>query len=122
MKPSLAVGVFFLLLIFKPFTATAGSCSELAQKADKEKARIPGYMSGRKVIGRGRAYFYAAPDAACRLKATFVIPNDIVQAYFDVKGYTEVTYWDAKANAVTGWIPNSRLVETGTGIGPREEQ
>ena len=127
MKASVAfaVWIFLSLMAFKPFAAIAGttkSCSELAQNAEKEKVRIPGYMSGRKVVGRGRVYFYAAPSASCRMKNTFVIPNDEVQAYADVEGYTEVTYWDAKGYDVTGWIPNSRLVETGTGIGPRYEQ
>lgn len=122
---ALAVWIFLSLMAFKPFAAIAGttkSCSELAKKAEKQKVRIPAYMSGRKVVGRGRAYFYAAPSTSCRVKNTFVIPNDEVQAYGDVEGYTEVTYWDAKGNDVTGWIPNSRLVETGTGIGPRYGQ
>lgn len=50
------------------------------------------------------------------------MPNDTVQAYADVQDFTYVVYWDAKGNDVSGWMQNSRLVSTGTGIGPDYEK
>jgi hypothetical protein len=51
------------------------------------------------------------------MKGVFIVPNDEVQAYSDVEKFTED--WDSKGNDVSGWALTSRLVETGTGIGPR---
>jgi hypothetical protein len=78
-------------------------------------------MSGRKVIGKGRLYFYSAPDTKCRIKNTFIIPNDRVEAYGEYGDFTEVIYWGAKGDGVEGWVPSARLTETRTGIGNKEE-
>jgi hypothetical protein len=115
----------FLVVFLKSVDGLAASsetCSNLAAQAEKTKSRIPGYSSGRKVVGKGRALFYRAPNESCPMKGVFVIPNDEVQAYSDVERFTEVVYWDAKGNDVSGWVLTSRLVETGTGIGPRYEK
>jgi hypothetical protein len=78
-------------------------------------------MSGRRVIGTGRLHFYSAPDSKCLTRNTFVIPNDKVEAYFDYGGYTSVTYW-GNGEGIEGWVISDRLVETGTGIGNKEEE
>jgi len=97
-------------------------CPNSVGNLEKAKVRIPGYTSGRVVVGKGRAYFYTAPDDRCRMKQVFVISGDQLDAYFDVPGWTEVTYWTGKSGEVSGWIPNSRLAETGTGMAPNYEK
>lgn len=101
---------------------TVKSCPKELSALEKSKMSIPSHLSGRVIIGKGRAYFYDAPDERCRMKHVFVIPGDHVEAYFDVPGWTEVTYWNAKGGDVSGWIPNSHMAETGTGIGPDYEK
>lgn len=116
--------IFLSLMMLMPLLsgATESVCAKIAEKAEKEKVRIPAHMSGRKVIGKNRAYFYTAPDKRCRSRNIFVVPNDGVQAYEDVQNFTYVTYWDARGNDVSGWMLNSRLTDTGTGIGPNDER
>ncbi len=97
-------------------------CTQAGEKADRERALIPGYRSGRKVIGRGRAYFYTAPDKRCKMKDVFVIPNDRLDAYSTYGEFTEVVYWNSKNGDVDGWVLSSRLAETGEGIGPEPQQ
>lgn len=97
-------------------------CPSGLSELEKAKVSIPSHMSGRVVVGEGRSYFYTSPDERCRMKRLFVIPGDRVEAYFDVPGWTQVTFWNAKGGDVSGWISNSRLKETGTGIGPNYEK
>jgi hypothetical protein len=120
-QPALFIPLVFLL--YSPFamSGTSEACSKVAELAAQDKAKIPGYISGRKVIGKGRLYFYTAPDTKCRMKNTFVIPHDRVEAYSDYGDFTQIVYWDAKGNDVEGWVPSNRLAETGTGIGNKEE-
>jgi hypothetical protein len=96
------------------------ACSKIAEMAVRHQAFIPRHLSGRRVVGNGRFYLNFAPDKRCRMKDVFVVPNDRVEAYSDYQGFTDVTYWDAKGNDVSGWVLSSRVVETGTGIGPKE--
>jgi hypothetical protein len=117
--------IIFLIVFLEPvdvLAASSGTCVHLVALAEMTKARIPGYSSGRKVVGKGHALFYRAPSESCPMKGVFIIPNDEVQAYSDVEKFTEVVYWDAKGHDVSGWMLTSRLVETGTGIGPRYEK
>jgi hypothetical protein len=117
--------IIFLVVFIKPLDGLAVSgetCNDLAAQVEKTKARIPGYSSGRKVVGKGHALFYRAPSESCPMKGVFVVPNDEVQAYSDVEKFTEVVYWDSKGNDVSGWVLTSRLVETDTGISPQNEK
>jgi hypothetical protein len=98
-------------------------CSTTNQKAEREKAMIPTNLSGRKVIGTGRLYFYTAPGPTCRQKNLFLVPGDLLEAYADYGNYTQVVYWNSKnGNEAEGWVETARLVETGTGIGPGPEK
>ncbi|GGC66033.1 hypothetical protein GCM10011396_11260 [Undibacterium terreum] len=113
----------YLAMLISPYAgATESVCAKASVKAEKEKILVPAYMSGRKVIGKGEAYFYTAPDEQCQVKNIFIIPNDVVQAYSDVENFTYVIYWNVKGKDVSGWMLSSRLVDTGTGIGPNYEQ
>jgi hypothetical protein len=114
--------IFLVLYSSLALSETEDVCTRIAQKAERERALIPSYMSGRKVVDAGRLYFYSAPDKRCRMKNVFVIPNDHLEAYSTYGDYTEVVYWSAKSGDPSGWVLSSRIVETGTGIGPDRNQ
>ena len=122
MKYLMWMSVLAFVAPFDVLAASSKKCDDLAAQAEKTKVRIPTYSSGRKVVGRDRALFYRAPTESCPMKGVFVVPNDEVQAYADVVKFTQVVYWDANGNDVSGWMLTSRLVETGSGIGPRYEK
>ena len=113
--------LILMMLVSLDANAAGDICTRIAEMANGAKAQIPAYMSGRKVIGKGRAYFYTAPDERCRDNRTYVIPGDRVEAYADLQKFTLATYWSSNGNDVSGWILSTRLAETGTGIGPKAE-
>lgn len=114
--------LFALLITLLSFTSQANDfCSKLSTKADDERAIIQSSESGYKASGKGRVYFYSAPSEKCRIKNTFIIPGDLVNAYADFGDYTYIMYFTKDGKDVEGWVRTDRLVETGTGIGPSEE-
>ena len=102
--------------------ALAGvDCQAIEKAADKRESIIPGYQSGRDVVGKGRAPFYSAPDRRCAIKGVFLVPRDTVTAYAEVDGFTQVMYINLKTGEDTeGWLESSRLRVNGTGISPRQ--
>ncbi|HDI3032921.1 TPA: hypothetical protein PL572_001565 [Cronobacter turicensis] len=115
--------LFALLITLLSFTSQANDfCSKLSTKADDERAIIQSSESGYKTSGKGRVYFYSAPSEKCRIKNTFIIPGDLVNAYADFGDYTYIMYFTKDGKDVEGWVRTDRLVETGTGIGPSEEK
>lgn len=77
---------------------------------------IPGYDSGRQVIGQGRAYFYSVPHEACKIKELFVIPGDLVDAYEEYNKFTSVMYSNGKGDQTWGWIKSNRLKGIGSTV------
>jgi len=65
--------LFALLAPVEVIAASSDTCNNLAAQAEKKKARIPGYSSGRRVVGTGRAQFYIAPSEFCPMKGVFVL-------------------------------------------------
>ncbi len=109
------------LLAIAPFANASVDCRALDAKANDTGDRIPGYDAGRIVIGKDRAFFHSAPDAACRIKGVFVIPGDRLIAYTEYKGWTAVMFVNLKTGTDSeGWIESSRLKADGTGISPRQ--
>lgn len=51
----------------------------------------------------------------------FIVPGDLISAYADFGDYTYIMYFTKDGKDVEGWVRSDRLVETGTGIGPSEE-
>ncbi|WP_336220684.1 hypothetical protein [Citrobacter amalonaticus] len=113
--------LIILLLSFSPMISHAEDyCSSVSDKADTERAIIPSSDSGYKVSGRGRAYFYSAPDEKCAIKNLFIIPGDLVNASADYNNYTYIMYFTKDGKDVEGWVKSNQLTPTGTGIGPSD--
>lgn len=101
--------VFIFCCILSIDSYAAHSCDRLAQIADKH-----GVMYGTKysftVVGKKgfRSYFHSAPSEQCKLKNTFIIPNDSVIAYQDFKHENQdwmyVMYIDKNGNDTSGWV------------------
>ncbi|MGK3141386.1 hypothetical protein [Pantoea sp. C2G6] len=111
----------FIILLFSisPLISHAEDfCSSVAAKADSERIIIPSGDSGCKVSGKGRAYFYSAPNEKCKIKNLFIIPGDLVNASADYNDYTYIIYFKKDGDGVEGWVKSNRLAPTGTGIGP----
>ncbi|MGN5575475.1 hypothetical protein [Enterobacter sp. Lyrl_3] len=112
-----------LLLSFVPLISNAEDfCSSVSAKADIERAIIPSSDSGYKVSGKGRAYFYFAPNEKCAIKNLFIIPGDLVNGYADYNNFTYIMYFTKDGKDVEGWMKSNRLAPTGTGIGPSEKK
>lgn len=96
------------------FSFAAGvSCEAVSAKAESQGGALFPRL-GYKVVGKGRLYFYSAPDAACRT-ATFVIPKDHLIAYTEFGGWLSVMYTHPKTGEPSdGWVKADRLKVTGT--------
>lgn len=110
------------LIIFPTkILADESLCQKFDSISDKEKILIDSFQSGCKVIGKGKAYFYTAPDFNCKINKLFLIEGDLANAYFDYSDFTFIMYLDKKGKTIEGWIESNRLTPTGTGIGPSDE-
>lgn len=122
-KPYVVATLCLLAAGLTPFAASADPCADASAKAKRERIIIPGYLSGHKITGKGRAYFYAHPSDSCREKDTFVIPGDQLIAYETYKDFTYVMYIHPRTGVDTsGWIKSNRLESTGTGIAPNQNE
>jgi len=114
-------GVIWIVVMVGAY-AQDNLCGPAQKQISKYEALVPHYLSGRIVIGAGRAYFYSSPDLKCKEKDVFVISGDRLDAYSDYKGFTSVMYVNFKTGQdFEGWVLKSRLKETGTGMAPKEE-
>jgi hypothetical protein len=112
-------------LVITSFSAPAAcaqlDCAAIDAAASRSGVFIQGYESGRDVIGKGRVQFYSAPDRRCKMKGTFVIPGDTLNAYIEFAGFTSVMFINLKTGTeANGWVETSRLRENGYGIAPRQ--
>ena len=113
------IGVAAVLLATSTVSsADQGECDRILKQAEKEQAFFSP-VEGYKVIGKGRLYFYSAPDKNCRTKDVFVIPNDDLIAYTEYKGWYSVMYVNPKTgDDYAGWVEPERLKSIGT-MGPK---
>lgn len=112
----------FILLNSLYFTAIAlaDTCKDIEEHSTQDQVLIPTYQSGRIIVGNGHAYFYSAPDEKCINRHVFLVPNDLLNAYVEYRGFTSVIYFHPKTGVeTTGWMKTLRLKSTGTGIGPQ---
>lgn len=108
-----------LLFAAQTIPALADSCTQSAERAQTQQILIPSQVSNHIITGKGRAYFYSAPNSACKSSQLFVVPGDTVIAYAEYQEFTSVLYIHPKTGAQTdGWLPSARLKATGTGVGP----
>ncbi|MBD2801529.1 hypothetical protein ID854_13960 [Xenorhabdus sp. M] len=96
-------------------------CEKFNLISETEAELINASTSGYKVIGKGRAYFYTSPNVNCKNDNVFIIKNDLVNAYSVYGDFTSIMYLDKNQNLIQGWVQSSRLIPTGTGIGPSDE-
>ena len=99
--------------------AASFECGKVAKQVEQEKA---GFYPRRSysVEGSGRLYFHTAPDARCRSKDIFVIPEDRLIVYTSYDGWLEVMYTNPKTGEdYSGWVRSERLKFNGT-LGPAE--
>lgn len=97
------------------------SCSEINKKIRRFQISIPGYQSGVKIVGNGRATIYSAPDESCKLKLKFFQPGQKMNVYSDYEGYSFVIYMNLKTDEeISGWVKSNRLEKTGYGIAPKD--
>lgn len=115
--------ILLSILILTSFNnyADENICEKFDCISDKEKVLIDSSQSGYKVIGKGKAYFYTAPDFNCKINKLFLIEGDLANAYFDYSDFTFIMYLDKKGKTIEGWIESNRLTPTGTGIGPSDK-
>jgi hypothetical protein len=88
-------------------------CARSLALAREQQVRVPDWQAGRRVTGKARLYFHSAPERACRLPATFVVPGDSLQALVEYGTFTEVQYVHPRSGRVSlGWVESGRLEET----------
>lgn len=89
--------ILVALIIFSTKTlADESLCQKFDSISDKEKVLIDSSQSGYKVIGKGKAFFYTAPDFNCKINKLFLIEGDLANAYFDYSDFTFIMYLDKK--------------------------
>ena len=49
--------------------------AQSAEDAQTQQIRIPSHVSNYTIIGKGRAYFYSAPNSACKSSQLFIVPG-----------------------------------------------
>lgn len=111
-----------ILLFFLPLFSFADSwCDDVIKKAQEQQDRISPSESGYKVSSNDRLYFYSAPDEKCKLKKTFIIKGDLVDAYSIYNGFVYVIYFTNANEDVVGWVKLKGLESTGTGMELKQE-
>lgn len=112
MPPKLLASLL-LTVVMQAACAESGVCDRAAKQAEADPLLLVprAYFA---VTGDGRLFFYSAPDPACKLADTFVIPGDTLIGYAEFKGWTAVMYTTVKGDPVLGWVRSERLRPTGT--------
>lgn len=95
--------VFLLFIFFLPFNVMAERCGDIDENSYKNESRISPDGGIYVITGKGRAYFYSAPNIACR-KNIFILPGDQIQAYTELNGYISVMYFKKYGGTEEGWI------------------
>lgn len=91
----------------------APDCGKVRAAAQEQQVAVAQWQAGRRVAGKARLYFHSAPDGACRLRDTFVVNGDTLQALNEYGTFTEVQYVHPRTGRLTqGWVESGRLEET----------
>lgn len=91
----------------------APDCGGVLQRAREQQVAVADWQAGRRVTGRDRLYFHSAPEPGCRLRDTFVIKGEPLQALNEYGTYTEVQYVNPRTGRISlGWVESGRLEET----------
>ena len=101
-------------LLSAPVFAQSGACNAIAANAQDAQIRL-NPPSTYQVAGKGRLYFYTAPDKSCRSKDIFVIPNDKLVVHAEFKGWYSVMYINPRTGKdYDGWVRSERLKLVGS--------
>lgn len=95
----------------------ADTTCERAAKAADEAAGLVSPPLAFRVTGTGRLQFFSAPDDACAMAGTFVVPGDALVGYSALKDWYSVMYTAKSGDVVEGWVRGERLRITGR-LGP----
>lgn len=91
----------------------APDCGKVLAQAREQQVAVAEWQSGRRVAGKARLYFHSAPDGGCRLRDTFVVRGDTLQAMNEYGIFTEVHYVHPRTGRTAqGWVESGRLEET----------
>lgn len=91
----------------------APDCGGVLQRAREQQVAVADWQAGRRVIGKERLHFHSAPELGCRLRETFVIKGDTLQALHEYGTFTEVQYVHPRTGRISlGWVESGRLEET----------
>lgn len=114
--------LFFVVITLFSITVQANDfCQNVNNKIGNEKVYFPSPLETYRIIGKGRLYFYSAPDKKCKISNNlFIIPNDIVIPYFEYNNYYYVGYMNNID--ISGWVYKNRLQPTGEYIGPTDDR
>ncbi len=102
-----------LTVVVQAACADGGVCDSAAKQAEADPILLVPRVYFA-VTGEGRLFFHSAPDQACKLADTFVIPGDSLIGYSEFKSWTSVMYTKANGDPVLGWVRSDRLRRTGT--------
>lgn len=111
-----------VLSFSSPLSAYGGTdCAASEANAKRFGVHIAGSESGRTTIGKGRVFFYSAPEPECKMASTFVVPGETLNAYIEHNGFTFVLYQNlTTATQASGWVISARLKDNGYGIAPKQ--
>lgn len=111
--------LFLMLLACSSGVYAQVNCSQLSEIAENNYAELDA-LTLFKVSGKDgyRTYFYSAPSKACKNNQIFVIPNDIVVAYYSFNNESQqwlYAVYTSKNNVKTrGWLRKNELTFAGT--------
>lgn len=116
MKKFLFVSLFFLTCTSVNAKTT---CSELSKIADNNYVELDALELQKFNGSKGQKnYFHSAPAKSCQLNKVFIIPNDIVTAYYSFKNEGEtwlfVVYESKSGKKTSGWVEKKNFTFLGT--------
>ncbi|WP_374581022.1 hypothetical protein [Pseudoduganella sp.] len=108
-----SVPILTIAMLAAARASAAPDCGELLLRAREQQVAVADWQAGRRVAGKERVHFHSAPERDCRLRGTFVVKGDVLQALHEYGIFTEVQYVHPRTGRVTlGWVESGRLEET----------
>lgn len=109
----LSVPILTIAMLAAARADAAPACGEALLRAREQQVAVAEWQAGRRVAGKERVHFHSAPERSCRMRDTFVVRGDTLQALHEYGTFTEVQYVHPRTGRVTlGWVESGRLEET----------
>lgn len=95
------------------------ACNELGHIADNNYVELDALELQKFNGTKGQKnYFHSAPARSCKLNKVFIIPNDIVTAYYSFENEGEtwlfVVYKSKSGKKTSGWVEKKNFTFLGT--------